>query len=42
MQRLVCNNCARSNVVANAGGVDGRHLLPGDGRVVFAGVELRR
>jgi iron complex outermembrane receptor protein len=33
---------ASTNVVANAGGVDGRHLLPGDGRGVYAGVELRR
>jgi iron complex outermembrane receptor protein len=32
---------ASTNVVANAGGVDGRHLLPGDGRGVFAGIELR-
>ncbi|MCC8363378.1 TonB-dependent receptor [Lysobacter sp. A6] len=32
---------ASTNVVADAGGVDGRHLLPGDGRGVFAGVELR-
>ena len=32
---------AGTNVVANAGGVDGRHVLPGDGRGVYAGVELR-
>jgi iron complex outermembrane receptor protein len=32
---------ASTNVVANAGGVDGRHLMPGDGRGVFAGFELR-
>lgn len=33
---------ASTNVVANARGVDGRHLLPGDGRGVYAGIELRR
>ena len=32
---------ASTNVVANAGGLDGRHVLPGDGRGVYAGIELR-
>ena len=32
---------AGTNVVANAGGVDGRHVLPGDARGVYAGVEFR-
>ena len=32
---------AGTNVMANAGGIDGRHVLPGDGRGVYAGVELR-
>ena len=32
---------ASTNVVADAGGVDGRHVLPGDGRGVYAGIELR-
>ncbi|WP_213434853.1 MULTISPECIES: TonB-dependent receptor family protein [Lysobacteraceae] len=33
---------AGTNVVANAFGVDGRHVLPGDGRGVYAGFEMRR
>ncbi|KGQ20269.1 TonB-dependent receptor protein [Lysobacter dokdonensis DS-58] len=32
---------ASTNVVADARGVDGRHLFPGDGRGLYAGVELR-
>jgi len=33
---------AGTNVVANANGLDGRHVLPGDGRALYAGFELRR
>jgi iron complex outermembrane receptor protein len=32
---------ASTNVVANADGLDGRHVLPGDGRGLYAGIELR-
>lgn len=32
---------ASTNVVANAGGVDGRNFLPGDGRSVYVGIEWR-
>ncbi len=32
---------AGTNVVADANGIDGRHVLPGDGRGLYAGLELR-
>lgn len=32
---------AGTNVIADARGIDGRHVLPGDGRGLYAGVELR-
>jgi iron complex outermembrane receptor protein len=32
---------ASTNVIANANGLDGRHLMPGDGRGLYAGIELR-
>jgi iron complex outermembrane receptor protein len=30
-----------TNVVADAGGIDGRHVLPGDARALYVGIELR-
>jgi iron complex outermembrane receptor protein len=32
---------ASTGVVANARGLDGRYLLPGDGRAVYAGLQWR-
>jgi iron complex outermembrane receptor protein len=32
---------ASSNVVADAHGVDGRNFLPGDGRALYVGIEMR-
>ncbi|HKN77710.1 MAG TPA: TonB-dependent receptor [Lysobacter sp.] len=32
---------ASTNVIANANGLDGRHLMPGDGRGLYAGIEMR-
>ena len=32
---------ASTNVIANANGLDGRQLMPGDGRGLYAGIEMR-